>query len=183
MLVNSVCRFVLTSFFAISVAFNAAAGSKSCSGAASGPQRLTVVPSSTVANHNRKNFEIRDARFSWIKFLGHLNDGVLEIDASLISPDQTRRSALKGSDLYREMMAHFGPENINVITGAWYGGRNMEDFMAGIEADLSMKEAAKETWSGQMAAEFGFTEVTKADFAKDHLQNRSFISVEFRRPQ
>jgi len=105
----------------------------------------------------------------------------LSFVSRLINKPEALRSAAHGTDLYREMMAHFGPENIEQIQGKWVQGTNFDRYWDEIESGASQTEAVFRTWSGRMAKEFGFSKI-KSIVHKKSQSRRPPVLVQFIRP-
>ncbi|WP_053739373.1 polymorphic toxin-type HINT domain-containing protein [Nocardia sp. NRRL S-836] len=66
----------------------------------------------------------------------------------------------RGSTMFADMMNALGP-NVRSIKGNWYStSDNLVSFNAGVQSMLSLEEAAAETFTGKMAAKYGFTRIT-----------------------
>lgn len=102
---------------------------------------------------------------------------------SLITMDAAHgvRSATRGSELYAQMMEHFGPENIVSVLGNFYYGSNHEAYFSYKAQGYSQKEAAMMTWSGRQAAKYGFTRAMSVTETWSESEGYSGVEVEFGR--
>lgn len=90
------------------------------------------------------------------------------------------RSGLYGPRLFREMMEHFGPQNVEVIVGRWVDGTNLDNYNSAIKSGLKTTEAAQQTWTGRQAALYGFNKVRSVIEEKHPITGRQIsIVVEF----
>lgn len=106
-------------------------------------------------------------------------DGVLHIAAFLSYPDLGVRSHLRGSDLYKEMIEHFGLARIKKIRGTWLDGTNYEQFFDKLDEGYSEEEAALATWSGRQAQKFGFTRVESVEVEESTTLKLTTVKVSF----
>lgn len=92
---------------------------------------------------------------------GTLAGGVLEFTVVAKIPGQT--GAVSGQDFFAAMMAHFTSGAVKSIEGHWISGidldTNIDRFNALTRQGLSDIDAAKRTWTGQRAKDYGFTNV------------------------
>ena len=111
-------------------------------------------------------FAYNDTTYGF-KFEAELdNDGILAIDIQLIDQKLGLRSYQHGSQLYAQMIQHFGLEKIKGITGVWGEGTNFDKFYANLRNRMSVEDAALNTWSGRQAALYGFTKIASYEFTK-----------------
>jgi hypothetical protein len=111
-----------------------------------------------AATANRFRAEDRsDSRF-YVE--GRLTNGVLSCE--IVARLQTgERGTVSGKQLLAALIAHFGVGNLSAIKGVWIGGidldTNIDQFnqLTG-PGGLPEVEAAKRTWTGQRANEYGF---------------------------
>jgi hypothetical protein len=84
----------------------------------------------------------------------------------------------KGGEMFDEAMRAFGP-NVKGIRGIWFGTGEMTDnfdsFKAALKSGLPPEEAAFHTFTGHMAAKWGFTRATVVS------NDAEKVIVEFRR--
>jgi RHS repeat-associated protein len=64
-------------------------------------------------------------------------------------------SAVRGTNLFREMMSAFGSA-AKVVEGNWLYGSNLAKVNQLTKAGMSLEAAAAQTWTGKRAAELGF---------------------------
>jgi len=112
---------------------------------------------------------------------GHLVGGVLEYGIKLKNFHSSGRSEHRGQDLFHDMVMHFGLKNIEAIRGKWSEGDNFTEFFNNLE-DMSEERAAKNTWSGRMASNYGFTSVEVVDYSVLVFEKGKYAEVIFRRP-
>lgn len=108
----------------------------------------------------------------------------LHISAFLKIPGFSGRAPLRGTDLYDEMMNHFGMKNIDAIVAVWSGHTtNFEQFMELTSQGFSEEEAALNTWSGRQARRYGFHQVHQIERKSyGDEPEEQMIRLEFRRP-
>ena len=94
-------------------------------------------------------------------------------------PAKGYRSSLKGHELYKEMMEHFGKSNINRIESVWKDQKNFTQFFKNVETGMGESEAALHTWSGRQAQRYGFSEA-QVEIYQNPLNLTKIIMVEFR---
>ncbi|MDT0347764.1 hypothetical protein [Streptomyces litchfieldiae] len=63
--------------------------------------------------------------------------------------------------MFDEVMNHFGPENITAVQAKWVPAMpsNLETFNSMVGVGMTPEMAAASTFTGRMAARYGFTEV------------------------
>lgn len=99
--------------------------------------------------------------------------GTLTFSVYLHNLDLSLRSHLRGSELFTDMIQHFGKERIKTIVARWSDGTNYDLFFEALAKEgTSPQAAALQTWTGRMAAahgynHVGFVEVGKAPFTND----------------
>jgi hypothetical protein len=105
-------------------------------------------------------------------------DGILKL---AIFADKKHNPPLtpRGGEMFDEAMRAFGP-NVKGIRGNWFGtdpkmSDNFDSFKAAVKSGLSPQEAAFHTFTGHMAAKWGFTHATVV------LDDAEMVIVEFRR--
>lgn len=64
-------------------------------------------------------------------------------------------SPMRGTEMFRQMLAHFG-SYVKGIRGAWHYGDNLAECNRLTAQGMSVVDAAKLTWTGKRAAEAGF---------------------------
>ncbi len=127
-------------------------------------------------------FSYRDHTYNFV-FEAALRDNTLIMAARLIDENLKIRSARRGSELYRQMIEHFGLRNIHEIVGLWQGGKNLDDFYKNLESGMSIENAALNTWSGRQAQKYGFSKVLSYEFFDTlSLKDRQGVEVVFTRP-
>jgi hypothetical protein len=72
-----------------------------------------------------------------------------------------------GGQMFTDAVNNFGVDNINAIEGKWIRAMpsNLNTFNDLVRSGMSPEEAAASTFTGKMAARFGFTEVTITNMA------------------
>jgi hypothetical protein len=76
-------------------------------------------------------------------------------------PKTTPQSGCVGRWMFQQMMAHFGTR-VNAIQGNWFGAASdnliaVNRLTAG--GTVTVEEAAKQTWTGMRAKEYGYSQV------------------------
>jgi hypothetical protein len=125
-------------------------------------------------------FRYRDITNKFV-FEAVLRRGGLSMEVYLASHKRQTRSARRGSELYTEMMAHFGVEKIDYVEGTWLGGFNSDQFYEGLARGMSLEQAALNTWSGRQAQRFGFNTIESIFFDKETYgpEGRHGVQVKF----
>jgi filamentous hemagglutinin len=88
-------------------------------------------------------------------------DGVLGFD---IRADNSSISNPSGTDMFASAMQRLNQNGVQVsaIRGAWVGGTdsiNTAEYMSNLKNGMTPQQAAANTWTGRMAANYGFTDV------------------------
>jgi hypothetical protein len=111
--------------------------------------------------------------------------GVLEF--AVVARTQGQTSSVSGQDFFAAMMAHFGVSNVRTIRAHWSAGidldTNIDQFNDATQRGLQDNDAAKETWTGQRARDYGLTN-TRVIFKNpqgDHPGQYVEVTVEFTR--
>ncbi len=108
-------------------------------------------------------FRYVDRTYGFV-FEASLTDaGIVFIEAYLNLGSRHIRSVYTGRELYAQMIQQFGSENIIGISGIWMGGTNLSQYYAFRDLGDNPQTAAAKTWSGKLAAEYGFKEVHIVD--------------------
>jgi hypothetical protein len=85
------------------------------------------------------------------------------LEFTVVARTAGQSGAVSGADFFAAMMAHFGPNNVQTIVGHWVAGvdldTNIDQFNALTLSGLSEIDAAKATWTGRRAMDFGFMKV------------------------
>ena len=97
------------------------------------------------------------------------DSGLVFIEAYLNRGSLNIRSHYTGRELYAQMIEHFGIENITGISGVWVGGTNLSQYQMHRSRGDTPKQAAAKTWSGRLAAEYGFTDVVILEPGRDPM--------------
>jgi hypothetical protein len=88
-----------------------------------------------------------------------------------------------GRDMYVSMMGRMKLDGLEprIIEGSWVGGTNLDQYFENLQT-MPPLAAAGATWSGRMAAEFGYTQVTMP-FRNDKTRTaETEIYVQFSKP-
>ncbi|WP_434345645.1 hypothetical protein ACN6A1_27120 [Myxococcus virescens] len=98
-------------------------------------------------------------------------DGEGVVEMAIEAP---KGSAIRGSELFRGMMEHFGG-NVRAIRGNWRYGDNLGEVNKLVRQGVRLEDAVKRTWTALRAAEYGFaravvTEVQGAPGAYKFIQ-------------
>jgi hypothetical protein len=144
-----------------------------------------IVTSGDIVYDKRYShgFRVND-RISGFSFEALMDKhGEVKIYAYLADLKAKVRSGLNGPRLYREMVQHFGLENIKTIIGLWNDGSNLMMFEKAKEQGYDSSDAALQTWSGRQAASYGFSRVNKVYEKYNPAVGIKVIEVEFVRPQ
>ncbi len=79
------------------------------------------------------------------------NTGIVDVIVEV-----PKGSAIRGTDLFRGMMRHFG-RNARAIRGNWRYGDNLVEVNKLVSQDIPLEIAVTKTWTARRAAEYGFT--------------------------
>jgi hypothetical protein len=92
---------------------------------------------------------------------GTLAGGTLEF--TVVAKISGQTGSVSGQDFFAAMMAHFTVAAVQTIRGIWVAGldldTNIEQFNTLTTQGMSDIDAAKGTWTGQRAKDYGFTNV------------------------
>jgi hypothetical protein len=128
---------------------------------------LKVVRGVEEFEKHPRFFRYLDRTYSFV-FEANLSDaGIVFFEAYLNRGSRHIRSVHTGRELYAQMMEHFGVENVIGVSGIWMGGTNLSQYYGFRQRGDSPQTAAAKTWSGQLAAEYGFQEVYIVDAGSD----------------
>ncbi|QRK07182.1 hypothetical protein JQX13_45250 [Archangium violaceum] len=86
-------------------------------------------------------------------------------------------SAIRGTELFRGMMEHFG-KNVRAIRGNWRYGDNLAEVNKLVGENVPLEIAVTKTWTARRAAEYGFTRAIVVE-VKGAPGAYSFIQVLF----
>ncbi|HEX8438815.1 MAG TPA: hypothetical protein VF697_27150, partial [Archangium sp.] len=100
------------------------------------------------------------------------NTGVVDVIV-----EAPKGSAIRGTELFRGMMKHFG-RNVRAIRGNWRYGDNLAEVNKLVGQDVPLEVAVTKTWTARRAAEYGFTRAVVVE-AKGAPGAYSFIQVLF----
>jgi hypothetical protein len=100
------------------------------------------------------------------------NTGVVDVIV-----EAPKGSAIRGTELFRGMMKHFG-RNVRAIRGNWRYGDNLAEVNKLVGQDVPLEIAVTKTWTARRAAEYGFTRAVVVE-AKGAPGAYSFIQVLF----
>lgn len=154
---RTACFILLSSLLGHACFLGHALAAPSCESVHS-PIQVLVGPLETVKT--RDSFEISDPENQFF-FLAQLYHGELIMDIQLV--DGHRRSSIRGSEAYAQMMTHFKPHGIYLISATWSYGTNNKRFFELLDQGVPAEQAALQTWSGQQATKYGYTEVRDID--------------------
>ncbi len=142
---------------------------------------LIIETGTPVEYKDEVTFAVRVLEHSYT-FNAEINaQGLLSVSAYLAYPQFNLRSHLSGSELYRQMMDHFGAR-VKAIQGHWAYGDNQAQFFAALAKGLTPEQAALNTWSGRQAAHYGFSKVESVDIEKSPRGEPGIVDVIFIRP-
>jgi hypothetical protein len=88
-------------------------------------------------------------------------------------------SALRGSDLFRGMMEHFGGR-VRAIRGNWRYGDNLAEVNRLVGQGATLESAVAQTWTARRAAEYGFVRRVVTEVVGE-AGSYSFVQVVFTR--
>jgi hypothetical protein len=71
----------------------------------------------------------------------------------------TEGSGVRGTDLFRQMMQHFG-DNAKGVWGKWVSGTNLNTVNELTAQGIPLEEAVARTWTANRARDFGFGKAT-----------------------
>ena len=81
----------------------------------------------------------------------------IEIRTMLVDWAHGQRSAIKGSEAYKDMMEHFSDKDVRVIRGNWSQSDNSIAYINNVRnSGMDPEQAALNTWSGKQAAAHGY---------------------------
>jgi hypothetical protein len=96
-------------------------------------------------------------------------------------PKTTPRTGCPGQWLFQQMMTHFGA-SVTAIQGNWVGASSdnliaLNRLTAG--GALTIEEAAKQTWTGRRARDYGYTQVRVAGYPAGTPSHYTSVQVLF----
>lgn len=141
-----------------------------------------------ISDH--EELDLQHNSFSYVDYEGDFEFsaqldqwGIFEFNAQLKNVELRTRSAYSGKKLFRRAIKHFGKRNIAGIRGSWVFGDNLISFHTNVkEKRMSPEDAARNTWTGKMAAKYGFTEVQFEKSSVVSEEGLPSIRVVFYRP-
>ena len=71
----------------------------------------------------------------------------------------TEGSGIRGTDLFKQMMEHFG-SNAKGVKGKWVSGTNLDKVNELTAKGVPIEEAVKQTWTANRARDAGFGNAT-----------------------
>ena len=83
------------------------------------------------------------------------------LDTAIKVPDELKGQGV-GKKLFKDAMEKIGPGNVKIIRGNWNAGDQMADNFNSykkLRATNSADDAARKTFTGKIANEYGFTNV------------------------
>ncbi|MFF2396804.1 RHS repeat-associated core domain-containing protein [Nocardia sp. NPDC058114] len=89
-------------------------------------------------------------------------------------------SPLRGRQMFDEVMNHFG-DRVQQVQGNWVYGDNLAKFNSALENGATLNQAARETWTAQQAARYGFTRARIDQAVPELGGGYSSVSVTYRR--
>ncbi len=126
---------------------------------------------------SEKEFLISDTKYEDISAYAHkTGDGSLDLVFNLKNDYGQRSPYLRGKELFKRVINHF-ENDVSAINGKWEYGDNLKRFNE-LSLNMSPEEAAKLTWTGERAQEYGFTKVKVVDL-KGEPGNFSKVFVQF----
>lgn len=114
---------------------------------------------------------------------GSMTIGLLDDYTGMLTlgMDRLEGSTISGKQMFQMVMGHFG-DRIKIIQGNWSYGDNLAAFNKLVADGTPLKTAARATWTGQRAAEYGFTSVRISRQIPRTEGGYSAVSADFRRP-
>ncbi|MER5635621.1 Hint domain-containing protein [Kitasatospora sp. NPDC002227] len=114
---------------------------------------------------------------------GSMTIGLLDARTGTLTlgMDRLEGSTISGKQMFQMVMDHFG-DKVEIIQGNWSYGDNLAAFNKLIAEGMPEKTAARATWTGQRAADYGYTSVriSRAEPAAEGGYAR--VSADFRKP-
>lgn len=145
--------------------------------------RKIILQADPKVKKNHEFFEVIDRNNDIFFFRAYLGfEGRLYISAILSYPEINLRSSMNGQDLYKQMITHFGAQNIREIVGTWVEGTNYDQYFSNLNKGLSVEDAVRRTWAGNQAERFGFSEVRFLQVLPNAMTGKTEIIVHFQRP-
>jgi hypothetical protein len=98
-------------------------------------------------------------------------------------PKTTPRTGCPGKWMFRQMLNHFGA-SVTAIQGNWIGAMSdnlIELNKLTVGGAMSIEDAAKRTWTGTRASEFGYTQVRLFGLPSGTPGNYTHVQVLFTR--
>ncbi|GAA2135578.1 hypothetical protein GCM10009760_14270 [Kitasatospora kazusensis] len=95
--------------------------------------------------------------------------------------DRLDGSTISGKQMFQMVMEHFG-DRVEMIQGNWSYGDNLAAFNKLIAEGMPEKTAARATWTGLRAADYGFTSVRISRAVPAADGGYAAVSADFRRP-
>ena len=144
-----------------------------------------VVEGVVNVTKTEDTFSWRDQTYGLEFFAMIMYDGHIFINARLVDHAQQIRSQVSGSQLFADMIEHFGAENLKTIEDTYFvGSDNHAPIERAWRNGEDLESAARGTWSGRQAQKHGFTVIEFMEFKE--LENRTGIgavTVHFSRPE
>jgi hypothetical protein len=146
------------------------------------PTCLDLFPQPGVDHSYGSTFKIEDPSNDHFYIEANLDsEGILTFTIATHFSEFGLRSSLQGHQLFNRMISYFGEHNINTIRGRWIDGTNHEQYLLHLDQGLTPEEAALGTWTGRMAAQYGFSIVRSLHDTRPHFGIRALV-VDFIRP-
>jgi hypothetical protein len=123
------------------------------------------------------DYKLTDPNHSDFHLEGRLRNGVLEYSVRTTSSLGDRRATWSAREEVGHMIRHFG-DRVKAIEGHWQYGDNLTAFNAAVAAGVPPKQAAMQTWSGKVAADFRFYRVQIVSL-KGEPGNYAQVTVRF----
>ncbi|TQV89108.1 RHS repeat domain-containing protein, partial [Aliikangiella coralliicola] len=76
-------------------------------------------------------------------------------EKGIVSFDIQAGKSIRGGDLFKVMMKHFGG-NVKGVEGYWVGGTNLDRVNKLTSQGVSLKDAVHKTWTANQASKYGF---------------------------
>ena len=126
--------------------------------------------------------DIQDAQDSELAMSAYLRpNGELVFDIRTESSVTGRRNVVRGKELFRLMIQHYG-SSIQTIHCYWNDeSTNLAEFNRFTTLGMSEEEAASKVWSGARAIEHGFVKVTMGERIKAGPGAYAIVGADFSR--
>ena len=105
-----------------------------------------------------ERYFVTDSASPRLSVMAYIERGLLRIDMRTVLPDGTRSSVLNGSQEFARIMQFFAGQFTGILAN-WQYGTNLGRVNELTGNGMPIDQAVRQTWTGQRAAENGFTQV------------------------